>query len=382
MTSTQHVRVEGTSYQRGRKYGRQAAARVRLSVQAYQQAFAHFAGWDWGTVRREAARFEAPVGAFRPAYLDEMRGIADGAGLDLTDVLAINVRTEVMYSARARQAPRAVMPSARRVPAECSAFACVPAPGREGPALIGQNWDWLLHAAQTLVVLEARPEEGPDFVTVVEAGLLAKTGMNAAGLGLVTNAMVTDADAGEPGLPYHVLLRAVLDCATVTEALKVLQAGPRSSSANYLIAHASGAALDIEAAPGDFTRLYPLFPEDGVLLHTNHFLAPRIDPVDLALWAMPSTAVRLQRLRAATTAPVTTAPATTAEPPALDDFRALLADHADYPHSICAHPDPADHPCEQGGTVASVLMDLGARRLWLAAGNPCQVPYERLDITL
>ena len=201
--------------------------------------------------------------------------------------------------------------------------------------------------------------------------------MNAAGLGLVTNALVTDADAGEPGLPYHVLLRAVLDCATVTEALKVLQAGPRSSSANYLIAHASGAALDIEAAPGDFTRLYPLFPEDGVLLHTNHFLAPRIDPVDLALWAMPSTAVRLQRLRAATTAPVTTA-----RPPALDDFRALLADHADYPHSICAHPDPADHPCEQGATIASVLMDLGARRLWLAAGNPCQVPYERLDITL
>ena len=367
MTSTQHVRVEGTSYQRGRQYGRQAAARVRLSVQSYQQAFAHFAGWDWATVRREAARFEVPVGTFRPAYLEEMRGIADGAGLDLTDILAINVRTEVMYSAKARQAPRAA-----RAPAECSAFAHVPGPGQPGPAILGQNWDWLLHAAQTLVVLEARPDEGPDFVTVVEAGLLAKAGMNAAGLGLVTNALVTDADVGEPGLPYHVLLRAVLDCATVTEAVKVLQAGPRSSSANYLIAHASGAALDIEAAPGDFTRLYPLFPEDGVLLHANHFLAPRVDPVDLALWAMPSTMVRLQRLRAARVATMR----------APDDFRALLADHADYPHSICAHPDPADHPCEQGATIASVLMDLNARHLWLAKGNPCQVPYERLDIIL
>jgi len=339
MTSTQHVRVEGTSYQRGLQYGRQAATRVRLSVQAYQQAFAHFAGWDWATVRREAVRFEAPIGAFRPAYLEEMRGIADGAGLDPTDVLAINVRTEVMYSAKARQAPRAEAPPARRVPAECSAFAHVPGPGQPGPAILGQNWDWLLHAAQTLVMLEARPDDGPDFVTVVEAGLLAKAGMNAAGLGLVTNALVTDADVGEPGLPYHVLLRAVLDCATVTEAVKVLQAGPRSSSANYLIAHASGAALDIEAAPGDFTRLYPLFPEDGVLLHTNHFLAPRIDPVDLALWAMPSTAVRLQRLRAATAAQVTTAQVTTAQVTtawALDDLRALLADHADYPHSICA----------------------------------------------
>ena len=114
MTSTQHVRVEGASYQRGRQYGTQAGARVRLSVQAYQQAFAHFAGWDWPTVRREAARFEAPIGKFRPAYLEEMRGIADGAGLDLTDVLAINVRTEVMYSAKARHAPAQNRPQQHR----------------------------------------------------------------------------------------------------------------------------------------------------------------------------------------------------------------------------------------------------------------------------
>jgi len=27
-------------------------------------------------------------------------------------------------------------------------------------------------------------------------------------------------------------------------------------------------------------------------------------------------------------------------------------------------------------------MDLTARHIWLAPGNPCQVPHERLDITL
>jgi isopenicillin-N N-acyltransferase-like protein len=186
----------------------------------------------------------------------------------------------------------------------------------------------------------------------------------------VTNALVTDADLGEPGLPYHVLLRAILDCPTVTEALRVLAAGPRSSSANYLIAHASGAAVNIEAAPGDFTRLYPLFPEDGVLRHTNHFLTRETGPTDLALWAMHSSVVRLQRLRAATTAR------------SLDDFRTVLADHADYPYSICAHPDPAEHPCEQVATIASVLMDLTARQIWLAPGHPCQAAYEQLEIAL
>ena len=85
---------------------------------------------------------------------------------------------------------------------------------------------------------------------------------------------------------------------------------------------------------------------------------------------MPTSAVRLQRLQAA------------AHARTLDDFRALLADHADHPHSVCAHPDPADHPCERVATIASVLMDLTARHIWLAAGNPCQVPYERLEIIL
>lgn len=67
MSAIQHVRVEGTPYQRGRQYGTQARGRVRLSVQAYQRVFVHYAGWDWLAVRREAARFEAPIGAFRPA---------------------------------------------------------------------------------------------------------------------------------------------------------------------------------------------------------------------------------------------------------------------------------------------------------------------------
>ena len=366
------VRVAGTPYERGRQYGAQARDRVHLSVRAYQRVFAHYAGWDWPTVRRAAAGFEPSIAGFRPAYLEEMRGIAGGAGLDLADVLAINVRTEVMFAAKAREAPLA--DRARQAPTECSAFAVAPAPGQQpGATLVGQNWDWLLHSAQTLVVLEARQDDGPDFVTVVEAGLLAKTGMNAAGLGLVTNALVTDADAGLPGLPYHLLLRAVLDCATVTEAFAVLQAGVRSSAANYLIAQAGGAVLDVEAAPGDFTRLYPLGPERGVLLHTNHFLSPRIHAVDLSLWAMPSSAVRLQRLRAGAAA--RPGPAT------LEDFRTLLADHADYPTSICAHPDPREHPCEQAATIASVLMDLTARQMWVAVGNPCQAPYQRLDLS-
>jgi isopenicillin-N N-acyltransferase-like protein len=366
MNTFPHVRVEGSALDRGRQYGSQAGDRVHRSVAAYRDVFAHYAGWDWATVRREAARFEKPIAAFRPAYLDEIRGIAEGAGLDPQDVLAINVRTEVMFAAKARQAA-----GQRHPPDGCTAFAVVPAPGADGSTLIGQNWDWLLHSSETVVVLEARQDEGPDFVTVVEAGLLAKTGMNSSGLGLVTNAMVTDADTGTPGIPFHLALRAILDCDTVSDALAALQSGERSSAANYLIAHRDGSAVNVEAAPGDFGRLYLLFPTGGVVLHSNHFLSPRFDGTDVSVWVMPDSPLRLQRLRAGLGA--------SGDPPTLDTFRALLADHADYPSGLCCHPDPRMAPCEQEATVASVVMDLGTQQMYLADGNPCSAPYRQLD---
>ncbi|HEX9064171.1 MAG TPA: C45 family peptidase [Streptosporangiaceae bacterium] len=366
MSEYPHVRVSGDAVQRGRQYGEQARERVHRSVSAYCEVFATLAGWDWATVRAEAARFEAPIAAAGPQYLAEMRGIADGAGLDFADVLAINVRTEVMFAAKARQAVQG------KAVAECSAFAVAPAPGQPGPAVLGQNWDWLPHSAQTVVVLEARQDDRPDFVTVVEAGLLAKTGMNSSGLGLVTNALVTADDAGEPGLPYHVLLRAILDCENVSDAISVLQSGYRSSSANYLLAHADGAALDVEAAPGDFSRLYFLYPgPDGVLLHTNHFLASRFDRTDVSVWVMPDSPVRLARLQAGVRA---SGPA-----PSLATFRALLSDHANYPSGVCCHPDARMPAVDQGMTVTSVLMDPGRRRMWISDGNPCTAGYRELD---
>ncbi len=360
-----HVRVEGPALQRGREYGEEARDRVRRSVDAYREVFAYYAGWDWATVRTEAARFEGLLAAFRPAYLEEIRGIAEGADLDPGDVLAINVRTEVMFAAKARQA------AGRSGPAECSAFAVVPLPGRPGPVLIGQNWDWLPHTADTVVILEARQDGGPDFVTVVEAGLLAKTGMNSSGIGLVTNALVTSADTGSPGLPYHVMLRAILDCETVSDALAVLQSGVRSSSANYLIGHRDGIAVDVEAAPGDFSQLFLVFGEGGVLLHTNHFTSPRFGGTDVSVWVMPDSPIRLDRLRAGVAA--------LGGKPDLDTFRTLLADHANYPSGLCCHPDARMHPYDQGATVASVLMDLSSRRMWLADGNPCTAAYRELD---
>jgi len=357
--------VEGAARERGRQYGAAAADRVQRSIAAYGEVFAHYAGWDWARVRTEAEAFRAPIAAYGQKYLDEIVGIAEGAGVDDVDVLAINVRTEVMFAATARDAGHGP-----RLPPECSSFAVTPQ--RAGGRLVaGQNWDWLVHAFDTCVVLEAHQDDGPDYVTVVEAGLLAKAGMNSSGVALCTNALVTDADQGRPGVPYHVLLRAILDAETLADGLTALQRAERSSSANYLLAHEDGVAVDVEAAPGDFSRLFIASPTDGVLLHTNHFDHPRFDGSDVSLWAMPDSPFRMARLRdlvGAHDGPLDVA-----------FWQALLADHATYPLGVCCHPDARVPEAERAATVAALVMDPAQRRMWVASGNPCTAPWEELD---
>ena len=206
---------------------------------------------------------------------------------------------------------------------------------------------------------------------MVEAGLLAKTGMNSSGIGLCANALVSDADRGVPGVPFHLLLRGILDAENLSDALSVLQRGFRSSSANYLVGHRDGIAVDVEGAPGDFSRLFLLFPDGGVLTHANHFLSPSFDGKDVSLWVMPDSPFRLERIRSQVTA--------AGGALSIETFQSALADHANYPSGVCCHPDTRDAVRDQGATVASILMDLDERRMWLADGQPCSHPYRVLE---
>ncbi len=357
------IRVSGSPTERGRQYGEAARERILACRDGYEAAFQRAAGWSWGQARTAAEVFEAPIQAAFPQYLDEMRGIAEGAGIEFGDVLTLNTRTEVIWAATARQVAGQRM-------GECTSFALAGSRTTAGRPLVGQNWDWLAESSERLVVLEVEQEGAPNFVTVVEAGLLAKFSLNAAGLAVATNALVTAADRGAPGLPYHVVLRALADCVQLSTAVDTVQRCVRASSANYLLATGDDVVVDLEAGPGGFSCVQALLPEGGAIVHTNHFLRPPRDVSDVSLFAMPDSLVRLQRAEREI--------AERSEPHDLASLRRALSDHADHPSGVCCHPKPEEE--EQWSTVCSVVMDPRERRMWLAPGRPCEVDYAEVEL--
>lgn len=365
------ISVSGTARERGLAYGRQAAAQITVSIESYGVAFQTYAKLGWDEAAAQALTFEAAIAAVQPDYLVEMAGIAEGAGVPYEQILAINCRTEIMFSGVVRALKAGETPDAPL--SECTSFAALPERTAEQNMLIGQNWDWMPFALGCVVVLTIEQDDRPNIVTVVEAGLLAKTGINSAGIGLVTNALVTAADVGEPGLPYHVALRRILDSNSLTEATDILGAHRRASSASYIVGSSDGFALNIECQPGDARGVTLMQPVNGFAAHTNHFCAPSFQGQDMIVSTYTDTLIRLQSIERdlKLTTGVT-----------VESIQAGLRSHANYPTSVCTHTPATDDPMIANVTITSVVMDLTAMRMWVTAGNPCVNEYEEIDLAV
>jgi isopenicillin-N N-acyltransferase-like protein len=158
----------------------------------------------------------------------------------------------------------------------------------------------------------------------------------------------------------------------MSDALGAIIRQPRASAANYLIAHRDGEAINVEVAPGDYSRVYTEFPgHDGTFTHTNHYTSAAFDLKDVSLWDGPDSPFRLHRMQQ-----FLKRAHGKLTPDMLQEF---FSDHFNLPHAICRHPDPRIEPAARYATVTSVLMDLNTGTMWVADGNPCETLYRALD---
>lgn len=342
------ISVSGPPRERGRQYGAAAAERVHRSVALYGGQLADF---GYGASEKAALiqGFVGEIEAFGTDYLEEMRGIAEGARVALDDVVMINARTEIIAKAR-REKNRPL--TAEIEPDDgCTGAVILPERSASGRLVHGQNWDWRSECAETSVVLRVRREDGPDLLTFVEAGGLARSGLNAAGIAITANYLDSDRDYKTPGVPLVLIRRKVLEQAHLALAIKAVATTPKVCSNNMIISSAEGFAVDLECAPDE---AFPLYPQDGLIVHANHWQSP------VALAKLRETGLvsapdslyrdwRVKKLLDLTGGKLTA-----------DDLKHALFDDFAAPYSVCRPPRPGLRDNNLSATVAMVVMEPGA----------------------
>ncbi|WP_322013705.1 C45 family peptidase [Paraburkholderia sp. J12] len=333
------VSVSGKPYDRGLQYGRVVASRVELSASRYGQTLRKL-GYSEAAQRDLIRSLEQLIGEFAPAYLDEMRGIAAGAEVPYEDIVMINARTEVLAKARAEQAQAAEDEDG------CTGVLVLPSRSATGQLIHAQNWDWKADCVDTGIVLRVRNDDGPDFLTFVEAGGLARSGLNAAGVSITANYLESDRDFTQLGVPLSLLRRRVLEEPVFANALRVIATTPKSCSNNIMLGMAEGFGIDFECAPDEAFPLYP--GDDQMIVHANHWVSPiaRTKLRDTGCESSPDSYYRDWRVRQVLNAT-----------PMVDRkaVKTALFDAFGTPYSVCRPPRPGTRHT-MSATVAMIVM--------------------------
>ena len=261
------IAISGSPYERGLQYGRAVPERIKRSIGLYGGTLDEL-DLDAREKARLIGRFADGIAAFGAHYLEEMKGIADGAGVSLDDIVLVNARTEIVAQARREKNK----PEAEDDAVDgCTGAIILQERSSTGRVIHGMNWDWRAECAETAIVLRVSRDDGPNFMTFVEAGALARCGMNEAGIAITANYLESERDYRQSGIPLVLIRRKVLEQRHFAMAVRAVAATPKACSNNMMLSTAEGFGIDFECAPDE---AFPIYPSDGLIVHANHWVSP------------------------------------------------------------------------------------------------------------
>lgn len=331
------ITLAGDAAARGLEHGRLLAGEIQQTVALYLDYFAQ----PEAHLVSVAENYRSVIREYSTEYATEIEAIADGAGLPAWQIYALNARTEIING---------------RAP-ECTALYFA------RNRILGQNWDWLAAMEPLCVLVTILRPDGHWIVSLIEPGMLAKIGMNSCGLGVCLNILRQQHEG--TGVPVHVVLRAVLDSMNIGQAKQEIARSGNDKASHLLVGDAHGECFGMELAADG---LHELRPNDDLLVHTNHYLTPGIAEPDAAS-TTHDRFTRAQTLGA------------DARDQSSDEMRRILLDMSDGERSINAtYRRRDDLAGMEGGTVATLVMDLPNNIMHVSQGNDPQRRFTRLEL--
>lgn len=347
------VEAAGTYEDMGVKLGSACKREVGSMISEAKASFKR-SSHDWDKALRSVRKHVPFVEEYSPDQLSFIRSYAKGSGLSFEEVFVLfcldekGLCTDVMVNDEATD---------------------------DGSVYAAHTEDWTERSQDFLVLVRAKPKDGPSMLVMTHAGLEWITGINSEGISISGNSLYQN--DMRVGVPKLMIAPKVLASKTPGEALAASTPPHRASSYNNNICHSSGEMYCVEGSATDFAVLYP---DEGYLVHSNHYLHPTMTkyedlfggPGVRTLDGCSGTVVRYHRARRLVKARLGDV--------TLDTLSEIMRDHVNHPDSICSHPlgGVAEH--DRCKTTYAVMMDLTKKKMHVCFGNPCEGEFVQYSL--
>jgi isopenicillin-N N-acyltransferase like protein len=343
------IKVKGTHKEIGRQIGEAFKEKIQHHIRSTKELINttfETLELDWDGAKMQGRKYIPFAQERYPEYVDELFGLSEGANVDFDDVGVVNALEAVTMDALHLS--------------KCTTVAVSDTNTADGHVLIGHNEDWIPEDEPDVYLIHAEPRNDPPFLAMTYGALLPNIGFNAYGIAQACDSVYPN--DSRIGIPRLVVSRAILAAKTPSEAVRQTLIPRRAAGYSHLIAHESGEIYSVEVSSRKFAILYA---QDGYMVHTNHYLDPTMQMIEYEPDELISTRVRYFRANRLLRA---------SEQHTIKSIQAIQRDHINFPNSICNHAEDDMDPLDREKTVNSMVIDLTARAMHIAWGNPCANP--------
>lgn len=353
-----YYEFSGSNFEIGRQHGSLARDHVHAHL---TMALRNLAGKDVDheTARSRSRLYMPYIERYSPHFVEELKGLAEGADISVEDAFILQLRAELAVAPGEDGTETAAM--AREALAhECTTFTVSGKHTADGIPIAGQNADLPAGTRDVGIVMRVTPEDKPALLMLTPAGQISYIGINDQGMAVFANFLNTG--NWRAGFPRYLLSRTLLEHDSLEAGLARIADIPRASSRNVLMMDGTGNAVDIELAVEREARLDPV---DGILAHSNHFVASELADLESSTPdRMQNSCSRLDRM----TDLIRNDSGSVTPERTMEYFR----DRENAPDAICRHlgDGPGDYI-----TFASVIARPSEGEMWVAMGPPDEYDY-------
>jgi isopenicillin-N N-acyltransferase-like protein len=340
------VQVSGTHRQVGQHIGETMRPQIQRTMAHMRDSLPP--GVTWDDMLHKGRLCLVSSRAVYPHFVEELEGVAQGAGVPFEE-LFLETCEELWEATAWRSRMKG-----------CTDFAARGHATVDGATLLAHTNDLSPQAERDLVILRIQTGDEPQLLAVSPGGLGFSAGFNAAGISVTGNEL--SCNDIRPGVPRMLIVRAILAARRLGEAMDACLLPQRASNYNNVIGDAHGEIFCME---GSATDCEPIYIVGDILAHANHYVSPPMRRFEAKRQDVSGSIVRhhrAMRLLRENYGQLT---------PEL--FQKLLADHANYPASICKHA--GESMAGESVTVFSMIVNLNELRAWIGRGRPCQTTY-------
>jgi len=363
--SIEVVVLEGSPLERGRIHGETLRGRIGPFLETWKM----FLRLTTGATPEEliggflgGTRFTEAIRRWTPDLLDELRGIAEGAGVDHDALLAFNLPDEFAWYTEGTR-PAAASHQAEK----CSSLGVGPRAGL--PPIMGQNMDIPSGSEGFEVLLHVKYADSDREAYLFSlAGMLGLVGLSNAPVGVLNNAL-RQLNVRADGLPVNFVVRGLLAQPDYTEAVAFINQVPHATGHNYVL----GGPEDVSCHECSAEKVIEFRPDrfPGAVYHTNHpFVNDDLAASRKKTPGKPTPSPSSQARCAALERRLAELP----DAATMDVVRAILSSRDDPDWPVCVPHSPLDPG--KSYSAGCLIIELSQPPvLHLAPGPPCETPF-------